>query len=697
MNIKACTTDRFRKTYRSLKKQEQELVDKGIEAWLYNPDNSSSNFEKLSFMGDNIFSIRLNSSWRVIMAKFDDLYFLLHTGSQHDKTNEWAKNKTIDRNSTTGAIQIYNINVEEIDQQISNSEPTEEIIGSFENISKEDLMVLGVPEEWCETVKKVKTEEQYMNLWDVLPEDALDNLELLYDQSVDLKILLAQIKNEIEQKPKNIKEQIKIQPGFHVIGEDTSILDAMNEDISVFRFYLHPSQKSFTNKNFKGPMKLTGGAGTGKTVVALHRAKYLLENLKENSKPILFTTYTKYLIKNIKSLFSSQGIAEDKLIINNLHHFAFEYAKEIELFDDTIKIVTLQHELKKCWVNFVKRNPEIKQEPDFLKLEYEEVIQKYHITSLDDYLKVKRKGRVDALVASDREAVWKALITYEAYQKYTKSYTFNDIIFQLNKYLELWPEYRPFSHIICDEIQDFNNLEMRLLRNLVEENENDLFLCGDPFQNIYQRTLSFSHSGINIRGKRSARLKINYRTTEEIRQFAVKMLEGFEYDDFSGKKASFQGDTSVLNGNDPSYELFESNEEFYNYILAYIKDSFGQLGLHEICITARTSEEVENIYNCLSSSRIPVKNLKDIDDVSETENHVVVCTMHALKGLEFKNLIVAGFDKNSFPYKPRGYKNWTNEEKEAFLKSEHSLYYVVFSRAISQLIITGVGEKVDLK
>jgi hypothetical protein len=697
MNIKACSTDRFRKTYRSLKKNEQELVDKGVDLWLQNPDNGSSNFEKLGFMGDNIFSIRLNSAWRVIMAKFDDVYFLLHTGGQHDKTNEWAKNKTIDRNSTTGAIQIYNVNVEEIDRQISNSKPEEEIKGAFENISNDDLMILGVPEEWCETVKKVQTEEQYMNLWDVLPEDALSNLEVVYDDSIDLKILLAQIKNDIEQKPTDVVEQIKIQPGFHVIGKDTRILDAMNEDISVFRFFLHPSQKTYTNKNAKGPLKLTGGAGTGKTVVALHRTKYLLENLKENDKPILFTTYTKYLIKNIRSLFSSQGIDEEKLMISNLHHFALKYAQEIELFDQNIKIVTQPHELKKSWKDFVKRNPEVKWDPDFLKLEYEEVIQKFHITTLEAYLKVKRTGRVDALVVSDRETVWQALASYEAYQKYTKNYTFNDIIFQLNKYLELWPEYRPFSHIICDEIQDFNNLEMRLLRNLVEEKENDLFLCGDPFQNIYQRTLRFSHSGINIRGKRSSRLKINYRTTEEIRQFAVKMLEGFEYDDFSGKKASFEGDTSVLNGNEPSYELFENNDEFYKYIIAYIKDSFGQLGLHEICITARTTDEVANIYNFLSASKIPVKNLKDIEDVSETENHIVVCTMHALKGLEFKNVIVAGFDKNSFPYKPRGYKNWNEQEREAFLKSEHSLYYVVFSRAISQLIVTGIGEKVPLK
>jgi mRNA-degrading endonuclease RelE of RelBE toxin-antitoxin system len=156
MNLKIAYSDRFRKTYRNLKKNEQELVDKGIVTWRSNPDNSSSNFEKLSFVGDNIFSIRANSAWRIIMAKFDDTFLLLHTDGQHDKTNDWAKNKRIDRNELTGAIQIYDLNIEEINHKIEELKYDQNDEPIFQKYSEEDLLAIGVPETHIETVKKVK-------------------------------------------------------------------------------------------------------------------------------------------------------------------------------------------------------------------------------------------------------------------------------------------------------------------------------------------------------------------------------------------------------------------------------------------------------------------------------------------------------------------------------------------------------------
>ena len=179
MNLKIAFSDRFRKTYRNLKKNEQELVDKGIDTWRNNPDNPSSNFEKLSFVGDNIFSIRANSAWRIIMAKFDDTYLILHTGGQHDDTNDWAKNKRIDRNELTGAIQIYDINIEEINHRIEDVKYNENDEAIFQRYSDDELLAIGVPETHLETVKKVKSDDQYLKLWDYFPEDALENLEIV--------------------------------------------------------------------------------------------------------------------------------------------------------------------------------------------------------------------------------------------------------------------------------------------------------------------------------------------------------------------------------------------------------------------------------------------------------------------------------------------------------------------------------------
>lgn len=691
MNIKAAITDRFRKTYRSFKQDEQKLIDEAIDLWLANPDNPSSNFEKLNFQGGNIFSIRATRSWRIVMAKFDDTYFILHAGGQHDKVNDWARNKRIERNIITGAIQIYSTQVEEFTAVKSVTESDKKLV--FESYSEEQIMALGVPKDWVETVQKVSSDEEYMQLWNYLPEDALENLQVLYDRSMDIKILIAQIEDQTKELPESTTELVKVQPGFHVISEDSSLMDELNKDINTFRFYLHPYQKYLAYGDFNGPIKATGSAGTGKTVVAMHRAKYLSDRLSEEDKPILFTTYTKFLIRNIKSLFAESGITESKLLITNLHHYALELGQKLEVFPSNINILITEQDSVRHWKRFASSHPEIELETEFLREEIEEVFYKQNISSLDQYKNIVRIGREVTVRVGERESIWDAYMKYKAFQNSVKQYTFDDIIFHLSQYLENWPEERPFGHVICDEVQDFSNLELRLLRNMVPEGPNDLFLAGDPFQNIYQRQTNFSLSGINIRGNRSTRLKLNYRTTEQIRQFAVKALAKHEFDDFSGSKASMAGDTSLLTGNEPVYQVFELEELEMEFVIDQIRQCFGKVRFHEVCITARTNDEVTKWSGLLEEAKIPSVNLQDIEDLSEANDRVIVSTMHGLKGLEFKELIVTGLSQDTFPFKPRGFSNWSDNKRNDYMKAESALLYVTFSRAISTLVVTGVGDR----
>ena len=686
----------FIDTFLKMNGLEQKMVMDAIQTWIKNPQGKGSNFEKLQHVGDNIYSIRANDAWRIIMAKFDNAYFVLHTSGQHDKTNNWARGKRIDRNAVTGAIQIYSMPVEELEEAASMryAAPVEK--GPFAVLSREDLLLMGVPEIWVDAVKAVETEQQYLALWDVLPQDALEHLFLAYEKPFNIAMLLAQIKDEIAQKPETLIEQARIQPGFYVLGEDDSVLEELQKDINVFRFYLHPAQRFLATSDYNGSMKVTGSAGTGKTVVALHRAKYLVGELQPGDQPVLFTTFSRHLINNIKALFATQGFSEEQLRVDNLHSFAVAYSKQLGLLDESTALITGEREIAGQWNTFTKAYPHIQLSAAFLREEYETIIQQFQVESLHDYLKVPRTGRGQPLNANARTSVWNALQAYGQYRKLINKCTFDDVIFELNTYLAANPDTRPFSHVICDEIQDFNNLEMRLLRNLVGEKPNDLFLCGDPFQNIYQRRMNFSQSGIQIRGKKSARLRINYRTTEEIRQYAVEMLKGYIFQDFSGEAPSMEGDKSIFNGNEPQYVVFENSAAFHRYLLDYIRTSFGQLSLHEICITARTNKAVTEIEQLLTEAKFPVINLSNMVSINDTEGKVVVGSMHSLKGLEFKNLIVTGFDQSSFPLKPNGFAGWPETKQQAYLQSEHALYYVVFSRAISQLVVTGIGEKVVL-
>ena len=697
MNFTVYSTKTYRASFEKLDNRHQKAVNIAIDLWMSNPKADSLYFKKLSFQGENIFSIRGTLSTRVIIAKLDGDYYLLQTSHQHDKINDWAKNKKISRNKMTGVIQLYSDNIEEIvaAEQKKQADTTEATI--FGKYSRADLLEIGVPEECVDGVLSVRNEEQFLLIWDLLPEEILQCLNGLMTGKVTMDVLLSQVRyarKQLEQS--NEKQVLRATPGLIVYGQDKQLIKAMEEDINVFRFYLHPTQYRFSYGHFNGPVKLTGGAGTGKTVVALRRAKYLLEQLPENAAPILFTTFTQALVRNIRSTFKGQNLSEERLKVESLHTYAKNLSKEMEIFPDNMRVLYDKAEINSYWRDFTKAQAIDAYTADFLQEEYEQVIQEQHVCSLEDYLEVKRVGRGQGLNAAARKDLWRIFQKYENQVFKHLKMPMRDLLFRLTReLLENPQEERPFSHIICDEVQDLSNLELRLLRAMVPEGPNDLFLTGDPFQNIYSRKINFSQAGINIRGSRSRRLTLNYRTTEQIRSFAVDMLSGHEFMDFNGGAADISGDRSKLTGDEPQYYHFDQQEEEMNFILQFLKDSFGTLHMHEVCITAMRKNEIDAIEKFLQAHKISTVRLENVEDLSKTGGKVILGNMHKLKGLEFKNLIVTGLQGNSFPYLPQRYHTASEAEKQQILRAVHALYYVAFSRTMSQLILTGFGEPVE--
>jgi superfamily I DNA/RNA helicase len=696
MNFTVISTNIYRQSYNKLNAKDQKSVTEALDLWMEQPKAYSLRFKKLPSQGNNIFSFRGTRGVRVILAKFDGDYYLLQTGKDHDKTNDWARNKKVDKNNYTGFIQLYSVPVETF--EASEQAPavyTEESSLLFAKYSADQLRRIGVPEDWIEPLRLIKDEDEFLENIQYLPTEVVEDLDKI-NNGMNIKVLIAQIEAEKERKEQmEKKEQIRAQPGFFVQGEDDELIKAMEDDINIFRFYLHPLQNRFAYGSFNGPVKLSGGAGTGKTVVAMHRAKHLVEQLEEGKKPVFFTTYTKALIRNIASTFASQDLPVQKLKVSNLHKYVLRLAKDVHAFPENTRFLFNDQLIEKHWQNFVAYLGEIPFTAAFLQSEYEQVIQEQHILTLDQYLDAQRKGRGEALVASKRKLVWDLFKKYDLFLFRDAAVPYRDLIFKVIKTLESNPDLAPFSHIVCDEIQDFTNLELRLLRKMVPEGRDDLFLTGDPFQNIFGRKINFSQSGINIRGKRSSRLRINYRTTEQIRSFAVSMLDGFEYNDFSGNIADNSGDASRLSGYNPQYFHFENREEELDFILRYLKDSYGKIGMHEVCITATRRTEMEELEGFLKANKIAFTKLSEVEDLSNIHGQVILGRMRQLKGLEFKNIIFSGLNKSNFPYLPERYHNMSADQKKDFLKKLHALYYVVFSRPISQLILTGSGEPVE--
>ncbi len=695
MNILVALTDRYRKTYRNLKTDVQKDIDQAIDDWIKKPTNPSSNFEKLSFVGNNIYSIRSSKAGRVIMAKFDDIYFLLHAeDKQHDQANNWAKNKRIDRNAITGAIQIFTEPVEVI-KDLPKEPADVETKPIFDGCTEDQLKQIGVPDGWASKILSITSVEEYENFWQYLPEDAIENLEIVRN-GFDIKTLISQLISEHEEQPElTTSEQVKKQEGFELITEDNTLAEALKKDISVFRYYLHPTQKFLVANNFKGPVKVTGTAGTGKTVAAIHRAKRLVSELPHNDKPVFFTTFTKYLIKNIKSMFHSEGLSENSLVISNLHQFALKYAKELSVIPDKHEIITKNNGERDLWEKFCITYFVNDFTPGFLREEYKEVIQGMHVTTKEQYLNVARLGRGKPLVKAQREELWNLFRNFESFQRTASKYCFDDVIFVLNKYLENFPQLKPFSHVVCDEVQDFSNLELRLLRNLVPGGYNDLYLTGDPYQNIYKKKINFARSGISIRGK-SFRLRVNYRTTDEIQKLAFAALKNYKFLDFEGIEAMAPTSEPIMFGESPEVEIFETTEDEFRFIVEYIRGCFGNMPLHDICFATRKKDYRDKLFDYLEEKNISCIKLESVEDLnSDTKGRVVLSTLHGIKGLEFKTLIVFGLSTSTFPFYPRGFSTLSEEDKIDYLRSEHALLYVSFSRAISGLIITGVGRQLE--
>ena len=692
MDIKVATTDRFRKAFRKFNDRDQRIIDAKINSFIAEPTNPGNNYEKLPFIDPKLRSIRVNSDIRIILAEMDGVYFLLYVDS-HNKAYSWGNKKRIDRNMKTGAIQIFTDVVEVSDNDLPKVQQNDNAVKKlFDNCDAEQLKIIGVPEGWIDKVLSITSEDEYFKLWQYLPDDAVENLEAIRE-GFDIRSLVANINAE-NKETKPVEEQVEDQPGFTFLTDDESLKEILNKDISAFRYYLHPTQKKLVDKNFNGPVKVTGTAGTGKTVAAINRAKMLVENLPDGAKPVFFTTFTKYLIKNIKSMFDDEGVSGNKLIVTNLHNYALELAMKYNLFLNNPEIIFTANEEKRFWKNFCSSYFISDFTHEFLMQEYKDVIMKRHILNEEDYLSVSRTGRNTRLSAEQRKRVWNHLRNFTHYQKANNKYTFDDIIFQLNKYLEQNPDKKLFSHVICDEVQDFSNLELRLLRNMVPEGENDMFLSGDPFQNIYRKQINFSHSGIAVRG-RSYRLRINYRTTSEIQQLAFNAIQNEKFEDFNGDITEIKPCQSLIYGEDPKYIVFDYGEDEFEFLAEYVKDNFGTIAMHEMCFAAHTKNKRDELINYFKDKKYPCIKLEDIEDLNETEGKIVFSTLHGLKGLEFKKLVIFDLSAETFPYKYRGYKSMSEEDKKEYLKSEYALLYVSFSRAVSNLLITGTGTPVD--
>jgi superfamily I DNA/RNA helicase/mRNA-degrading endonuclease RelE of RelBE toxin-antitoxin system len=646
--------DSFLKSLMALPDRIMKKARETITKFQHDPTSPGLNYEKIQKVKDTrLRSIRIDQTYRCIVLKSEkgDTYILLWV-DKHDDAYAWAEKRTCGVNPQTGAIQVVEVEethsvAEEITAEKEEQEDTRP--GLFEAFSDSDLAQIGATEELLPPIRAAKDDEDLERLEGRLPTQLHDALYLLAcGENFDEVLDELGIVREKDFDPEDFEEALKLDANkqhFAAITDDAELEAILNEPLAKWRVFLHPSQRKLVRAQFNGPARVLGGAGTGKTVVAMHRAKYLASQCEANER-ILFTTFTKSLIvdikRNLQKICSYDEI--QKIEVVHLDAWCRNFLTSRN-YKHNVAYGAPEHPLQsKLWEQALEQLDSDSFSADFLREEWDKVIQYHDIESLADYVRIPRTGRRGRLSRLQRKSIWPVFEEYRTLLNENQLWEPPDMFRAARSILEANQLDAGYKHIIVDEIQDFHPQAFRLLRAMVPPErftKNDLFLVGDGHQNIYGHQVVLGQLGINIVG-RGRRLRLNYRTPEETRRWASALLEGVEISDLDGSVDDTKGYRSIISGPDPLFRPASSFEEEVASIKDWVEEIREDGGEKVVCVAARTNGQCDAYAEALQSSGIDIfritPNAHDPDDPKP----VRVATMHRIKGLEFDHVCLAG-------------------------------------------------------
>lgn len=488
--------------------------------------------------------------------------------------------------------------------------------------------------------------------------------------------------------------------------DDDSELRAIIEsgDFAGWRVFLHPEQRRYVDRNYSGPFRLTGGAGTGKTVILLHRARRLA--LADPNARVILTTFTRQLAANLQrdlerldpNVPIAAELGDSGVLIRGIDQLAVSVRKSggakygeagRAVVGEDVGSIGAPVGNHDGWDDAIGISggglPDELKSPQFLQAEYLQVILPSRIIELDEYRKVRRPGRGVMLDRGKRDAVWKVVDRYRTAARLSGRLSFADAAEIAAAYLEASSQHWA-DHILVDEGQDLNPSHWKLLRALVAPGNNDLFLAEDSHQRIYGQRVVLSRYGIPLRG-RSRRLSLNYRTTAQNLSYALAMLEGGQYVGPEGEDEATVGPyRSARTGPVPREISANSSVEQIANIAAVI-DGWIADGVPASSIAVLTATQSAKLQEKLAAAGVPAAEPKG-DDLPT--NKVVVLTMYKAKGLEFGRVVLYDVSEGSFP-PPAALKNVAPAELPEVLSKARSLLYVASSRARDELVVSYQG------
>ncbi len=447
--------------------------------------------------------------------------------------------------------------------------------------------------------------------------------------------------------------------------------------------FLHPAQRELVERSFNGPARVSGSAGTGKTVVALHRAVYLARSTPDAR--VLLTTFSDTLAHALKakliSLISNEPHLGERLEVHSMQAigqrlYELNFGRPNIVSAEVIEQLLLDAALRTEAERFSRR---------FLMNEWLEVVDAWQLGTWEDYRDVQRLGRKTRLPAKQRAALWDVFSRAQSILKDRNLITYSQLFSRLASWFENKPS--PFEFVVVDESQDVSVAQLRFLAALGAGRPNSLFFAGDLGQRIFQQPFSWKALGVDVRG-RSRTLRINYRTSHQIRMQADRLLDP-ELADVDGNSEQRRGTISVFNGPAPVIRILGSRDGEINTVSQWLTERLSEgAAPDEIGIFVRSAAEIERARAAAAKAGIPFRVLDE--RLGATSGYASVSTMHLAKGLEFRAVAVMACDDEVIPLRERIEAIADEADLEEVYNTERHLLYVSCTRARDNLLVTGV-------
>jgi mRNA-degrading endonuclease RelE of RelBE toxin-antitoxin system len=672
--------DTFTDSLSKLTGQEQKAVKTTAFDLQLNPSSPGMRFHKLDRAKDpNFWSISVNMDIRLIVHRTNTSLLLCYV-DHHDAAYAWASRRKIEQHPKTGAAQLVEIRetVEEIiiQKSVESSVPARQKPRLFATIPDDELLSYGIPSEWLADVQNA-TEDSLFGLVDHLPQEAS---EALLELATGGK----------PKKPSTILTQINpfdhpdAQRRFRVITNLEELERALEFPWEKWTVFLHPAQRTLVDRHYSGPVRISGSAGTGKTIVAIHRAVFLARQHPQSR--ILLTTFSDTLANalhiKLSRLISNEPAVFERIQVASIQSIASKLYTQI--FEPPSLAVS--EDMRTLLQSAAATIPSHRFTASFLLGEWRDVVDAWQLSTWESYRDVQRLGRKTRLGGAQREILWSIFAQVWQSLEQHRLITWSNLFHQVAMHLAETST-RPFDFAVIDEAQDVGISELRLLAVLTNPQPNSLFFTGDLGQRIFQQPFSWKALGIDIRG-RSQTLTINYRTSHQIRT-AVDRLLPASLADVDGNVEDRRHTISVFNGPTPVIKICNDADTETQIVSQWITARLNAgLQPDEIGVFVRDQPQLERAITAITNAgAVPVELNTQIACASGC---IAACTMHLAKGLEFRAVVVMACDDDVLPLQERIEAVSDESDLAEVYNTERHLLYVACTRARDDLLISGV-------